>query len=348
VFKRRQPTPQEQVSRAIEKLERGNLFILRASHTFAFLLIIATSVASLISLASEDVTAITSGQGSVPQDASAVIVLLLVAAMDTGMLYAATSIRIGQQRGQAWGQLRGHLAIMLTVACLEAGTYTYMLWKYENPTTWEAWALIVARGVAVPILSVYLAMARPITVQAEDIAHMTERFTGLAVLKNLVTTANDPDLPLARKLEIYHASATLTPAQATRLNAMHAAVTGQVIDSTISPVEDHSEAPQRVTEPLALPPANEADFMRTFTQTAPRSPSPRPAPKKPLKRSQTKAARTPTPTPDERQEAVFNHLDQHPDTSTRKLAEIFGLSPGTAQADKRAWKTSREAKNEQG
>jgi hypothetical protein len=42
----------------------------------------------------------------------------------------------------------------------EAGTYLYMSARYELPTG-IAWALVIARAVAAPLLSVYLSMARP-------------------------------------------------------------------------------------------------------------------------------------------------------------------------------------------
>lgn len=217
-------SPQEQVTQAIDSLERSNAMIVRIAHVFAFLLIIATSVASLISLAATLVIVVLAGHGTVPADASIAITLLLVLAMDVGMVLASTYIRIGLQRGETAKQLWGHFVILLVVSLLEAGTYTYMLVIYEKPDTWQAWALIIARGFAVPVLCLYLSMARRITVNTQDIAVMIEIFSGVGLLKDLAQSANDPTAPLDRKIMIYRASATLSDAQRAKLDAMHIAV----------------------------------------------------------------------------------------------------------------------------
>jgi hypothetical protein len=224
-WNRRTQTPQEQVTRAIDAIERANKGMVTLAHVFALLLVIATSVASLISLASVVLLIVLSGQGSVPQDTSIIITLLLVLAMDSGMLLASSQIRIGLQRGQTLRSLGGHVALMLFVALLEAGTYSYMLVLYEKPQTAIAWILIIARALAVPALSIYLSMARRNTVTTSDIAYLTELYSGVGLLRDIAEAANDPTAPLDRKIAIYRAAATLTTEQQAKLDAMRAAVT---------------------------------------------------------------------------------------------------------------------------
>ncbi len=259
-FNRQTPTPQQQVTHAIDKLERSNALIVRLAHFFAFALIIATSIASLISLAADLLIAVLAGHGTVATDASVAITLLLVMAMDVGMVLAATYIRIGRQRGESLRALSGHLSIMVIVALLEAGTYTYMLFLYEHPHNWISWVLIIARGFAVPLLSIYLSMAQEITVKTEDIARLTEVVSGVGLLRDLVEQANDNAAPLDKKIAVYRAAATLSPAQRAKLDAMYLAVTGQpmprmidaprIVESMVN--EGTDTASPRQSQPLAF------------------------------------------------------------------------------------------------
>ncbi len=341
-FKRKQPNPQEQVTRAIDKLERSNALIVRLAHLFAFALIIATSVASLISLAATLLIAVLAGHGNVATNASVAITLLLVMAMDTGMVLAATYIRIGRQRGESLRALSGHISIMLSVALLEAGTYCYMLWKYENPSNWISWTLIVARGFAVPLLSIYLSMAQEITVTTSDIARMTEVFSGVGLLRDLVSEANNPDATLERKIAIYRAAATLSEAQRAKLDAMYAAVGNEpmprIVDADPQPL---------IVAPVAFttPPSENAPTVEPlFTSAAPVAPdAPRMRPKKASKRKGATTKKATVARPDERQAAVFKHLDNAPHTSSRELAQVFDYSPASAAADIRTWKAARKA-----
>ena len=83
--------------------------------------------------------------------------------------------------------MRLHRELMATVAVLEAGTYAYMAWRYETPVSVVAWALILSRALAAPLLSVYLAMARPLPVTARDILAQVELASGLGLIRDAVT-----------------------------------------------------------------------------------------------------------------------------------------------------------------
>ena len=95
--------------------------------------------------------------------------------------------------------MRLHRGVMATVAILEAGTYAYMAWRYETPVSVVAWALILSRALAAPLLSVYLAMARPLPVTARDILAQVELASGLGLIRDAVTIANDASASLTQK-----------------------------------------------------------------------------------------------------------------------------------------------------
>jgi hypothetical protein len=116
---------------------------------------------------------------------------------------------------------------MATVAVLEAGTYAYMAWRYETPVSVVAWALILSRALAAPLLSVYLAMARPLPVTARDILAQVELASGLGLIRDAVTIANDASASLSQKVALFGASAVMTRQDRERLDGLLAAVGAQ-------------------------------------------------------------------------------------------------------------------------
>jgi hypothetical protein len=116
---------------------------------------------------------------------------------------------------------------MTTVAVLEAGTYAYMAWRYETPVSVVAWALILSRALAAPLLSVYLAMARPLPVTARDILAQVELASGLGLIRDAVTIANDSSASLSQKVALFGASAVMTEQDRERLDELLAAVEAQ-------------------------------------------------------------------------------------------------------------------------
>jgi hypothetical protein len=131
---------------------------------------------------------------------------------------------------------------MATVAILEAGTYAYMAWRYETPISVVAWALILSRALAAPLLSVYLAMARPLPVTARDILAQMELASGLGLIRDAVTIANDSSASLSQKVALFGASAVMTPQDRQRLEGLLAAVERQQSEATSARVEEQLSA----------------------------------------------------------------------------------------------------------
>jgi hypothetical protein len=112
---------------------------------------------------------------------------------------------------------------LVTVATIEAGTYLYMSARYEAPSG-VAWALVVARAVAAPLLSVYLSMARPHPVTPRDILHQAELAQGIQLVRDVLRVAQDPSASLADKMRLYGASAHMAEQDRARLEGMIAVV----------------------------------------------------------------------------------------------------------------------------
>src|SRR5262249_30409759 len=118
--------------------------------------------------------------------------------------------------------------------------YAYMAWRYETPMSV---ALILSRALAAPLLSVYLAMARPLPVTARDILAQVELASGLGLIRDAVTIANDASASLSHKVALFGASAVMTPQDRARLDELLAAVEAQR-----GPREGVSIPPQAVAD----------------------------------------------------------------------------------------------------
>jgi hypothetical protein len=296
------------------------------------LLVIATSVASLISLAGDVIQRIVTQGANIPTSASVAITFLLVLAMDTGSVYAAIMIRIGLQRRQSWSTMTMHVVVLIVVSVLEAGTYIYMLVLYEHPHDPASWALVVARGLAEPLLAIYLVMATPITITPEDIAHQVEVVTGIAVLRDIVTQSSDPSRSLADKIAMYHASAALNPEQKLRLSRMYKAATTrdtQIVDA--DPLLE-IEAPVHNIEVYGQPDPEPPD-----------PPAPRPG-KRTRRRSRPVRTRKPIVDLVTRQERVETILSAHPDASVRTIAKELDIPASTVHPDIRIAKAKKVSK----
>ena len=229
---RRKP-PEDGVAIALKQLEQQNAGLVRLAHLFAGMLVVSTSVASLIALAGDIVQAVVQeirthpDQLRIPILASIIITFLLVLAMDTGMLLAAGQIRVKLARKAALGAMAFDLVIMIGVACLEAGTYCYMLWQYEHPANQLAGVLIIARAIAVPLLSMYLVMARPVAVMPADILALAALAAGTGFLRDVADIASNKRLPTSatrRKLRLFAAAAQLNaPQRKALVDMLHAA-----------------------------------------------------------------------------------------------------------------------------
>src|SRR5260221_12536133 len=127
----------------------------------------------------------------------------------------------------------------------------YMAWRYESPTTALAWALIVIRAAAAPLLAVYLSMARLLPVTARDILAQAELASGAGVIRDVVREAQDASAPLADKIALYGASAVMAAPDRARLEGMLAVV--QRRQDGTSGTRGDGAAPPPPTSPMPDP-----------------------------------------------------------------------------------------------
>jgi hypothetical protein len=224
----------------------------RLAHVCASLMLVLFSAGSLVALGGDALLSVLDGAQQRHIDLPAAISLgvstLLVLCMDVAMLYAASMLRLlGMRRAQP-RSMRLHRGVMATVAVLEAGTYAYMAWRYETPISVFAWALILSRALAAPLLSVYLAMARPLPVTARDILAQVELASGLGLIRDAVTIANDASASLSQKVALFGASAVMTPQDRERLDGLLAAVERQQQSEVLPHEQDLSRSTSSVDE----------------------------------------------------------------------------------------------------
>jgi hypothetical protein len=221
----------DQVADQLADIARQGSGMARLAHVCASLMLVLFSAGSLVALGGDALLSVLDGAQLGHVDLPAVISLgvstLLVLCMDVAMLYAASMLRLLGMRRADSRTMRLHRGVMATVAILEAGTYAYMAWRYETPVSVVAWALILSRALAAPLLSVYLAMARPLPVTARDILAQVELASGLGLIRDAVTIANDAGASLGEKVALFGASAVMTEHDRERLNGLLAAVEAQ-------------------------------------------------------------------------------------------------------------------------
>jgi hypothetical protein len=233
----------DEVADQLADIARQGSGMARLAHICASLMLVLFSAGSLVALGGDALLSVLDGAQQGHVDVPAVVSLgvstLLVLCMDVAMLYAASMLRLLGMRRAESRSMRLHRGVMATVAGLEAGTYAYMAWRYETPVSVVAWALILSRALAAPLLSVYLAMARPLPVTARDILAQVELASGLGLIRDTVTIANDASASLSQKVALFGASAVMTSQDRERLNGLLAAVEAQrgPRGSTSLPVE---------------------------------------------------------------------------------------------------------------
>jgi hypothetical protein len=226
----------------------------RLAHVCASLMLVLFSAGSLVALGGDALLSVVDGAQQGQVDLPAVISLgvstLLVLCMDVAMLYAASMLRLLGMRRAEPRSMRLHRGVMATVAILEAGTYAYLAWRYETPVSVVAWALILSRA---PLLSVYLAMARPLPVTARDILAQVEPASGLGLIRDAVKIANDASASLSQKVSLFGASAVMTEQDRERLDDLLAAVErGQREVSESTPALDAPQNSQRESPQEAI------------------------------------------------------------------------------------------------
>jgi hypothetical protein len=219
------------VADQLADIARQGASMARLAHVCASLMLLLFSAGSLVALGGDALLSVFVGAQSGWVDLPAAISLgvstLLVLCMDVAMLYAASMLRLLGMRRAEPRSMRLHRLVMTTVAILEAGTYAYMAWRYETPVSVVAWGLILSRALAAPLLSVYLAMARPLPVTARDILAQVELASGLGLIRDAVTIANDASASLEQKVALFGASAVMTLQDRARLDGLLAAVERQ-------------------------------------------------------------------------------------------------------------------------
>jgi hypothetical protein len=221
----------DEVADQLADIARQGSGMARLAHVCASLMLVLFSAGSLVALGGDALLSVLDGaqQGHVdlPAAISLGVSTLLVLCMDVAMLYAASMLRLLGMRRAEPRSMRLHRGVMATVAVLEAGTYAYMAWRYEAPVSVVASALILSRALAAPLLSVYLAMARPLPVTARDILAQVELASGLGLIRDAVTIANDASASLGQKVALFGASAVMTLQDRERLDGLLAVVEAQ-------------------------------------------------------------------------------------------------------------------------
>jgi hypothetical protein len=232
----------DEVADQLDDIGRQGSGMARLAHMCASLMLVLFSAGSLVALGGDALLGVLDGaqQGHVdlPAAISLGVSTLLVLCMDVAMLYAASMLRLLGMRRAEPRSMRLHRGVMATVAVVEAGTYAYMAWRYETPISVVAWALILSRALAAPLLSVYLAMARPLPVTARDILAQVELASGLGLIRDAVTIANDASASLSQKVALFGASAVMTLQDRERLEGLLAAVERQQHGMAPAQVED--------------------------------------------------------------------------------------------------------------
>ena len=195
----------------LKALEHQSSGIVQIAHTLAVLMIIGTSVASLVTLSGTVVNHLVanlthSRNAQFTDAASVVISLLFVFVMDTASIYAATQVRVILERGLKKGALWVHGLVMILVSLLEGVTYAVMLWTYEPPQDFLHGALIIGRAASVPVLAIYLVLARITPAGSNDIVNLSGMASGAGLLRDVYEKSRDKTVSTARKAEIYKAT----------------------------------------------------------------------------------------------------------------------------------------------
>lgn len=205
------------------------------AHLASLLLLLVFSGGSLVTL-SGDALVRTLKLGltpeSIPFALTVIVSTLLVFAMDVAMFYAALMLRLLNTRRADLSEKWMHIAIIGAATIFEAGTYIYMAWQFDKPSTWVAWAFIIGRGLAAPMFAVYLSMARTIPVTARDILAQVELASGRELIRDTVNVANDQTATLEQKAGLYAAVAVVSPSERERLDAMMDAVSARTYFNT--------------------------------------------------------------------------------------------------------------------
>ena len=309
------------VETQLADIARQGARMAHVAHVCAAALLILFSAASFVALGGDTFAEIqahwtAAHQVNVAAAISLSVITLMVLAFDVGMLYAASMLRLLATRRAGLGEQWVHVLVMVSVAAIEAATYCYMAWRYEQPATALAWALIAVRAAAAPLLAVYLSMARSLPVTARDILAQAELASGAGVIRDVVREAQDTSAPLAEKIALYGASAVMATPDRARLEGMLAVVQRRQDSTSAAAIE----APATLAQ-IAPPPP---DF-----PTGPGTPAAASKRRRKTPRRKRPAILQLTP-PEPADQRVRVALATSPELSVRALARRANVSQATA------------------
>lgn len=218
-----QAQQQARIDAKLRAIERQGTIGVRFGHALSYLLVFTFSVGALIALAGDALrtflAASQRGSVDIPSLISFVVSFVLVFAMDTSMVLAATHVRMLRQRHQAGMAI--HVVVIVVVCAVESATYLYMSYLYDHPGQQVAvWAILSVRALVAPAMAVYLSLARALPIGARDINTQVETVTGRGVLMDMTRIANDRDASTERKVALYRAAAVMDADDASRLDAI--------------------------------------------------------------------------------------------------------------------------------
>lgn len=208
----------------LSELQRQGAAMARAAHLVSFLLLVAFSLASVVALTGDALTAVqaswTRGTANLTASIAILVSVLLVVGVDFAALWAANRLRIMANRQTHAKSQWVDISIIVLSVVFEASTYVLMSALYDTIPTRLVWGIILGRGITGPLIAIYLQMARPLPVSARDILYKTELASGKAVITHAVRIASDPDVGLGESARIYRASAQAAPADRARLDEL--------------------------------------------------------------------------------------------------------------------------------
>lgn len=329
-FRRGRAAP-DPVDVQLRDIARQGAGMSAVAHIFATVLLVLFSLASFVALAGDAFTRFlrerAAGAIDIPSAISILVSILIVPAMDWGMLYAASTVRIMATRRRPGSAIWLHSAVVVVCCLVEGGAYIYMSALYEHPASAPAWAIITVRGLTAPLLAVYLSMAHPLPVTEQDILYQVEFAAGAGVIRDVVRLANDPDAPLARKMALYRSSAIMSADNGARLESMIAVLDSapRAIAAPDTVIVDQDAPPDPPDTPLHLVPVQARPRLTTADLNRAR------------KRLEERA----------RRDKAFRFLDANPGATGKQLWQVLRCNRAEVGRLHREWRTAQQEAQEE-
>lgn len=190
-----------QAAKELRKQANHGTVIMGWGRLWAIILLVFFSAGALVTLAGVPMqhiaAAIEAGQPpNVAEAITSATILALVIGMDLAMIIATMMIRAMRARGKTFADWWGYLALALFVGAIEALTFGVMIVNNEHPQGFVAWALVVARSLAVPVCAVFLSLVSNLPITPNDVRAKLQIEAGqglMAYLEEAVQTGKaDP------------------------------------------------------------------------------------------------------------------------------------------------------------